>query len=192
MGAEAAPRGYLRGGTGLAVDGRTVGLVTVWVVVVSLAALAGALFVGAVGAERRDAELRAHGTPVRVTVTSCYGRASGTGITVDGYVCRVAFAFDGVRRTTVLGGSTVLREPGRVLTAVVDPYSPTTVRTPGSLTAGSHWLPFAAPAALAAVALVVGVVFGGLRRRPSPDAKRPGPHRTGPLRCGAIDQIGCG
>ena len=174
--------GFIRGGAGRPVDGRLVGVITGWLLVASLIALAAVLTVGAVNTDQRDARLRAYGTPVSVTITSCYGRASGTGITVDGYVCRGAFTLNGHGYVAVLGGSAALHVRGDVVPAVADPRSPTTVRLAGSVPAsGRRWQPFLTPATLALVAIVlaVAVLWRSRRFRPDND-RRPGPSRTGP------------
>lgn len=140
---------YIRGGGGIAVDGRRLGRVAgvlgsaAVIVLVALLARAG------VYQELRAGRLRADGVGVRVTVTGCVGLASGTGITTTGYTCRGAFLLGGHRYEEVVHGSTARHDVGDAVTAVAVPGDPATLTAETSVHAQDPpWRPFVAPGAL--------------------------------------------
>lgn len=138
-----------------------------WVVaglgVATLVFLVIVLTVSAIDAHSRTSRLRRAGVPVEATVTRCVGQASGTGITTIGYTCRAAFTLADVEHEAVLGGSSMLRAPGDVLAAVVDPRDPSVLVTAQSAAhSRPSWTAFIAPAAL--FAALLGVVAIATRR----------------------------
>jgi len=86
--------GYVRG-AGVVMDSRRTLRALVVVSVLVLATLTIVLTREAINANARISRLRQHGVPVDVTVTSCLGLASGSGITEAGYRCRGTFTLKG-------------------------------------------------------------------------------------------------
>lgn len=121
------------------------------------------LTLSAMGDQSRASRLRRVGLPVEATVTRCVGHASGTGITTIGYTCRAAFTLADVRHEAVLAGSSVLRAPGDVVAAVVDPRDPSVAATAQSVARSRRsWTVLIAPASL--FAALLGIVAIGARR----------------------------
>lgn len=119
-----SPGGYIRGGDGRPTDSRHVlriGLVAC-LVAVALVVLAIAVQAGREGS--RSDRLARHGVPVRVTVTSCLGVATGTGITATDFTCQGSFVLDGHRHVDRIGGTASLFPTGTVIRGVTDPASP--------------------------------------------------------------------
>lgn len=142
-----------------------------WVVaglgVATLVFLVIVLTVSAIEAQSRTSRLRRAGVPVEATVTRCVGQASGTGITTIGYTCRAAFTLADVRHEAVLAGSSVLRAPGEVVAALVDPRDPSVAVTAQSVAhSKASWTAFIAPVSLFAALLGI-VVIGARRLRPT-------------------------
>lgn len=124
------------------------------------------LTVSAVDAQSRTSRLHRVGVPVEATVTRCAGQASGTGITTIGYTCRVMITLAGVQHEALLSGSSVLRAPGDVVAAVVDPRVPSVAVSAQSVARpGSSWTAFIAPASL--FMALIGAVVVALTRRKS-------------------------
>jgi uncharacterized membrane protein len=121
--------GYIRGGGGAPTDAPRVLRIFAGVCLGLLAAVAVALIVGAVHENSRRHELQHHGVTVQVTVTSCVGTATGTGITVNGFTCRGSFVLNGHTYVDVIRGSSQLLARGSVLTGVADPRSPSVLST---------------------------------------------------------------
>jgi hypothetical protein len=160
------PGGYIRGGAGVPTDTRRVLRIVLWALLGSLAILSIAMVVNGLHHNARAQRLQHHGVAVPVTVTSCLGHATGTGITVNGFTCRGSFALGGRHHNEVIGGSAALFSRGQVVQGVVDPQDPSnlsTARTVKHMTAASR--PFAL-AAIPALALVVigGLAYWGSRR----------------------------
>jgi hypothetical protein len=119
--------------------------------------------------------LRHRGVPVNVTVTSCLGILSGTGITVTSFQCRGSFDLAGRSYNAVIDGSSVNHAVGDVVKAIADPKHPTSVSTPSSVVgAHSSWRAFIGPAILFLV--LVLVIVGGVwsSRRSSARRRRAG------------------
>jgi hypothetical protein len=163
--------GYIRGGGGVDIDRGRVARILVGLFVLGLGALVVLLSLGAIDENARHDRLRRHGVPVDVTVTSCLGLASGTGITVAGYTCRGTFTLDGRDYKGVIRGSIELHQSGEVLPGVADPRDPTILATADSV-ASSHssWRPFVTPGLLLVVLVVILVfaVWRFRRRAPVP------------------------
>jgi hypothetical protein len=155
---------YVRGAPGLAVGPRRIAWVVAGLGAAVLVFFVVVLTVSAIDEQSRTSRLRKVGVPVQATVTSCVGRASGTGITTIGYACRGVFTLAGVRHEAVIGRSSVLRAPGDVVPAVADPRDPSVLVTARSVARPpSSWTPFIAPASLFVV-LVAGVAIIVRRR----------------------------
>jgi hypothetical protein len=145
---------YIRGGAGFSIDARKVGGLFVVVGLVAVLALAAALANDAAHKNTRDRRLTENGVPVTVTVTSCLGIASGTGITESSFSCRGSFELGAERYNEVIRGSSVLLQSGDMVHAVVDPASPATLSTVEAAdNAHASWRAY-----LASIALVIGVV----------------------------------
>jgi hypothetical protein len=130
-----SPRGYIRGGDGRPTDNRRVlqlGLVSC-LVAVSLVVLA--LMVQAVRQDSRSDRLARDGVAVRVTVTGCFGVATGTGITATDFTCQGSFVLDGHPHVDRIAGTTSLLPTGTVFRGVTDPDSPATLSVAGAVTA---------------------------------------------------------
>jgi len=113
--------GYIRGAGGANVSGRNVARVAVGFWLALLGCLAIVLAVQGVHQTSRDHRLQRQGVPVEVTVTSCFGRAAGTGVTPTGFSCTGTFSLDGRRYSDLIGGTSSLLARGSTLRAVTDP-----------------------------------------------------------------------
>jgi hypothetical protein len=153
------PSGYIRGGAGVSTDSRHVLRAVVGFCLASLAILALALTVAAVHQNSRNDRLQHHGVAVDLTVTSCLGQATGTGITENAFVCRGSFELNGHRYNEVIGGSTRLLAPGETVQAIADPRSPSTVSTVEAVRASPAK---SRPYVLAAIPALLFVMIAGL------------------------------
>jgi hypothetical protein len=159
--------GYIRGGGGVQVDGRRVGLIVAGFAIIGLAVLVTVLSVGAVRENSRAHRLQ-RGAAVEATVTGCLGNASGTGITASGYTCRAAFTLDGRQYDDVLGGTTVLFPTGQTVRAVTVAGDPAILSTADAVAAGhSSWRPFVTPGVLLLVLVATIALTGWLTRGPA-------------------------
>lgn len=168
---DSAGEGYIRGGGGI-VDTRRLFRITVGSAIVTLAVLVIVLTIQAVHKNSRIEGLQRRGVPVDVTVTSCLGMLSGTGITVTSFQCSGSFILADRTYNAVIGGSNVNHAAGDVVKAVADPKHPTSISTASSL-ANAHpsWRAFIGPAVvfLLLVLLVVGALWWSRRN----SAQRP-------------------
>jgi hypothetical protein len=124
-----------------------------------------ALTIGAVHENTRNHRLQNHGSAVQVTVTSCLGKATGTGITVNGFTCRGNYVLNGHQYNEVITGNTQLFAVGATIKGVADPTSPSTLSTASALTrTEASWRPFVRPV-IPAIALLLLVVFAFWRAR---------------------------
>jgi hypothetical protein len=158
--------GYIRGGVGVPTDSRHVLRVAVFALLAALAVLTVALTIDAFRQDSRNHRLRDHGVAVQVTVTSCVGTATGTGITVNGFTCRGSFGLRGHRYDEVIGGSSQLHAAGDVVQGVADPDSPSTLSTAQAVGAvSSDARPFIFAAIPALAFLMVGAFAQWLTSR---------------------------
>jgi hypothetical protein len=171
MQSDEAAAGYIRGGGGI-VDTRRLFRVIVGSAIVALAVLVVVLTIEAVHKNSRIDSLQHRGVPVDVTVTSCFGILSGTGITVTSFQCSGSFDLAGRSYNAVIVGSNVNHAVGDVVKAVADPKHPTSISTPSSLVnAHSSWRAFIGPAVLFVplVLLIAGAAWWSRRN----SAQRP-------------------
>jgi Protein of unknown function (DUF3592) len=151
--------GYVRGAAGFDVDSRTILRFVVRFIVVLLAVLTVVLVVQAVHQNSLNHRLQSRGVPVNVVVTHCVGRATGTGITTEGYDCTGRYVVNGTSYTHVIGGSSALFQPGQRVAAIADPRDPTLLATVRSVaTTPERWKGFIS----AAITFAVLVGFGAL------------------------------
>jgi hypothetical protein len=163
--------GYIRGGGGV-IDTRRLFRIVVGSAIVVLAVLVVVLTVDAVHQNSRIDGLKRRGVPVDVTVTSCFGVLSGTGITVASFQCSGSFDLAGRSYHAVIAGSNVNHAVGDVVKAIADPKHPTSISTPSSLVnAHTSGRPFIAPGILFLVLLVL--VVGALWWSRRNSAQRP-------------------
>jgi hypothetical protein len=159
------PEGYIRGGTAAPVEARRVVGTCLGLGLAGLVALSVALTWGAAHQSGRAQRLQRHGVAVRVTVTNCLGTATGTGITANGFACHGDFTLGGRRYNDLIRNSSELLPRGAEVEGVTDPASPRTLSVASAVTIGeSPWRPYLAPA-VSAVALVLAVMFVGVRSR---------------------------
>ncbi len=153
-------------GASVDVDVRRIGRVLSIVAVVGLGITVIALYVAAFQRNSQITELRNHGMPVEVTVTSCLGLMGGTGQNSAGDVCSGTYVVDGHRYNVVLPG-TDLQQRGSVLAGVVAANDPTVFSTK-VIVAGERPSPrvYLLPTVLLAIELVLIVlVVRSLRTR---------------------------
>jgi len=168
---DAAVDSYIRGGGGV-IDTRRLFRVVVGSAIVALAVLVTVLAVEAVHKNSRIDGLQRRGVPVDVTVTSCFGILSGTGITVTTFQCSGAFDLAGHSYHAVIAGSDINHQAGDVVQAVADPKHPTSISLASSLVnAHASWRPFIAPTVLfvVLVLLIAGALWWSRRN----SAQRP-------------------
>jgi len=171
MQSDEAAAGYIRGGGGI-VDPRRLFRVAVGSAIVALAVLVVVLTGEAVHKNSRIDSLRHRGVPVDVTVTSCFGILSGTGITVTTFQCSGSFELAGRSYNAVIGGSDANHAAGDVVKAIADPKHPTSVSTASSLVnAHSSWRRFVSPAVL--FVLMILLIAGALWWSRRDSAQRP-------------------
>ena len=115
-------------GASVDVDVRRIGRVLSIVAVVGLGITVIALYVAAFQRNSQITELRDHGVPVQVTVTSCIGLMGGTGQNAAGDVCSGTYTVAGHRYNVVLPG-TDLQQRGAVIAGVVAANDPTVFST---------------------------------------------------------------
>ena len=166
MQTEVAPGGYIRGGEGV-VDTRRLFQVLLALAIATLAAFVVVLAIAAAHQNSRTHTLQRRGVPVDVTVTSCLGILSGTGITVTSFQCTGSFELAGRSYNAVIAGSSANHAAGDVVKAIADPKHPTSVATPSSLAnVHSSWRAFIAPAVLflVLVLLIAATVWWSRRR----------------------------
>ncbi len=152
-----APGGYIRGGDGRPTANRHVLRLGLISCLVAVALVVLALTVQAVRQDSRSDRLARDGVAVRVTVTSCFGLATGTGITATDFSCQGSFVLEGHRHVDRIAGTSGLLPTGTVLRGVSDPTSPATLSVAGAVTA-SHGAGRAY--VLGAIALVLLLIAG--------------------------------
>lgn len=159
--ASAAAAGYIRGGGGVDLGRKRVGAVLIGLTLIILVTLALVLAVNAARQNYRIDRLHASGVPVNVTVSSCLGMASGTGITESAFQCRGSFTLGGQTYNEVINGTGDLHAPGQVLPAVTVPGDPTLLYAAASVRSmQSSWTAFVIPAVLLLLAfLIIAAVF---------------------------------
>jgi len=152
----AAGSGYIRGGGGVDLDRKRVGAVLAGVSVIILVTLALVLAIDAARQNNRIDRLHANGVPVDVTVSSCLGMASGTGITESGFQCRGSFTVGGHSYNEVVNGTADLHSPGQIIPSVTVPGDPTLLFTAASVSSmHSSLTRFVTPALLLLLALLI-------------------------------------
>jgi hypothetical protein len=161
--------GYIRGGAGLAVSRRQVLLICLALLVIGLLALTVVLVTETAHDNARHRRLQTHGVAVQVTVTSCVGTATGTGITVNGFTCEGSFSLDGRRHVDQIRGTSALLSRGRVIAGITDPSSPGTLLTAHAVRrAVPSWHSYIGPVipgGIAAVVVAAGLVGARIGRR---------------------------
>jgi len=118
------------------IDARRLARVLVGVVVATLAVLVVVFTVVGLDKNHQIDQLRNHGVPVDVIVTSCQGLLGGSGSNAAGYACRGTYELGGHRYNEQLPG-TALHAPGTVVRALVVPGDPTLV-SPVSVVDAEH------------------------------------------------------
>jgi hypothetical protein len=165
-GALESSAGYIRGGAGVPTDSRHVVRIAVGVLLAALAVLAIVLTVAAAHQNTRRHRLQQHGVGVQVTVTSCVGTATGSGITVNGFTCRGSFILNGRRYNEVIGDSEQLLTPGHILQGVTDPASPGTLSTAAAASATrADWRAYLSTAIPVGLLISAACVIWWSRRR---------------------------
>jgi hypothetical protein len=168
---EAAAGSYIRGGGGV-MDPRRLFRVLVGSAIVALAVLIAVLALEAAHKNSRIDALQRRGVPVDVTVTSCFGILSGTGITVTTFQCSGSYDVAGQTYHAVIAGSDLNHKAGDVVQAVADPKHPTSISLASSLVnAHSSWRPYIAPTILFVVLLML--IAGALWWSRRNSAQRP-------------------
>jgi hypothetical protein len=168
--------GYIRGGAGRPTEPRQVGRTVLIFLAVAMVALIIGLAVNAAHQNSRERKLASRGVPVTATVTSCLGTATGTGITVNGFVCRGSFVLGGHRYTDVIRGISSLKQRGDIVQGVTDPRSPRILSTTAVVAAARpSWHAYLASILLSAALLLIAAL-GWLRSqrrvsRPHPAAQ---------------------
>jgi len=156
-------------GAGVQIDGRRVAAVLVGIVLVTLAVLVVVFTVVGLDKNHQIDQLRNHGVPVDVTVTSCQGLLGGSGSNAAGYACRGTYTLGGHRYNEQLPG-TALHAPGTVIRAVAVPGDPALV-SPVSVVDSEHASAtvFILPAVLFVLLVAVLAVVLLRRRKPVDD-----------------------
>jgi hypothetical protein len=166
---------YIRGGAGMAVDTARAVRIVVSFGLVALAVLVILLTVSAFHQNSRLSRLAHHGVPVDVTVTTCLGISSGTGVTEYQFTCRGSFTLDGRTYNEVIGGTSALHQPGAVLQALTIPGDPALLSVTSAVVhRHNSKIVFITPVILLVVLVAGVVVFVWLLRRNRNDGA--GPH----------------
>jgi hypothetical protein len=159
---------YIRGGGGVSVDPRRFMRAIVLVTLATLAILTTVLVIGVIQKHSQISRLKDHGVVVAVTITSCIGNASGTGITAAGFSCSGSFTLGGINHTDVLKGNSVNQQIGDRVTAITDARDPSDLSTPDAVSAARLPLTDLVAPAVSALLLVIVLALGMnalLRRR---------------------------
>jgi hypothetical protein len=136
------------------------------------------LLATAVTQNSRTSQLRQHGVPVRVTVTSCLAVASGTGETVASYDCHGDFTLHGDQYQATIAGSNQYHRAGSVLAGLSDPAHPTTLSLARSVTHPTPaWQSYIAPGVVAVLLAVTLAWLLRYRRRSAVTRSRLNPQR---------------
>ncbi|MDE3202684.1 MAG: hypothetical protein KGQ66_00505 [Acidobacteriota bacterium] len=128
---------YIRGGGGVTLDTRLVGLVVLIGLAVGLAA-ATVWQAAATASDRSSAARLQHaGVPVSITVTGCSGVSSGIGMAIEYYSCEGTYRLQGESITGLIHASRDQLAAGTVIPGRVVPSDPNSLtRTgPGSTSA---------------------------------------------------------
>ena len=145
---------YIRGAGGVTLDSRRVLVVVVGSCLAILAAVAVELGIATVDQNSRNTHLKQHGVAVDVSVTSCIGVLSGTGVTVAGFDCRGTFTLGGHTYTDAIRGSTAPLATGAIVKAIADPDNPSVLSTTQSVAAAHpSWRALILPAVLLVIAI---------------------------------------
>ena len=154
---------YIRGAAANHVDSRRVLQVVAGSVAAVLVALSVYLIVATADHNSANAELRDHGVPVRLTVTSCTGISDGIGMGVEYWQCRGRFVVEGRSYTETINKSRLQHPTGETLAAVVVPSDPSSLALAASR--DSSYVP---GTLVAAVTLIyIGILVLWVRRRPT-------------------------
>jgi hypothetical protein len=127
--------GALRGAE-VQIDGRHVAAVVVGVVLVTLAVLVVVFTAIGIHKNRQINNLRDHGAPVTVTITSCQGLLGGSGSNGAGYSCRGTYELSGHRYNELVPGTT-FHAPGDAVPSVAVPGDPALI-SPVSIADSEH------------------------------------------------------
>jgi hypothetical protein len=151
---------YIRAGGGIEIELSRLVRVAIGLCVLLLVGIVVDLTVSAANQNSRQTKLRQQGVPVELTVTGCLGNGSGSGQTVEGYICRGTYTVGGHRYNEVIGGTTVVHPVGQRLQGVAVPGDPTLVSTAnGVASKRSSWTPYITPTILGAVAIALALAF---------------------------------
>jgi hypothetical protein len=157
---------YIRGAGGVTLDNRRVVVVVIGSCLAILAAVAVALGIAAAQQNSRNTHLKQHGIAVDVTVTSCIGVLSGTGVTVASFDCRGTFTLAGHTYTDAIRGSTQPLATGAIVNAVTDPHNPSVLSTTQSVAAAHpSWRALILPTVLLVLAIGGAALLLGYVRR---------------------------
>ncbi len=163
---DSAEVDYVRGAGGVRVDGRRLTLVILGSVIAVMAVLVVVTAIDAARHNSRISRLQRGGVPVEVTVTSCLGLASGTGITETGFQCRGTFTVGGHTYNQVIGGSSALLPTGSTVHAVVVPGEPTSLSTKEAASSkDAPWKAYTTSGVLLIITILLAVAWLLLRSR---------------------------
>ncbi len=133
------------------------------------------LLIAGIQKNQQSTDLRQHGVPVTVTVTSCVGLMGGTGAQGAGYSCTGSYAVDGTQYRQAIPGFT-FHQVGTTIEGIAVPGDPKLLSTPDQVASQhSSWKVFIVPALLLLVAATAGVVVAARRRSASPVRSGTGP-----------------
>jgi hypothetical protein len=151
---------YIRAGGGIEIELSRLVRVAIGLCVLLLVGIVVDLTISAANYNSRQTKLRQQGVPVELTVTGCLGNGSGSGQTVQGYICRGTYTVGGHRYNEVIGGTTVVHPVGQRLQGVAVPSHPSLVSTADGVAAKrSSWTPYITPAILGVVAVALALAF---------------------------------
>jgi hypothetical protein len=162
---SAEPVSTLRA-TRVEVDVRRIGPAAFFICLIALGVVTITLFVAGAEKNAQLSNLRQHGIPVEITVSSCLGQLGGSGSNAAGYACHGTFTFEGHRYLVSVPGN-VLRYPGTKVHGVTVARDPHLISTASEVArdAPSPRV-FILPSVLLAL-LVLGVVAFAVRWRRS-------------------------
>ena len=151
-------------GASVEVDARRAAGAVVALCLVALAVSAAVLFATGANRNAQVSDLRAHGVPVAVRVSTCLGLLGGSGSNPVGYACTGTYVYAGHRYQAAIPGDRPYA-PGSGARGVTVPDDPGLLSTP-SVLRGEHASAsvYLAPGALT-VLFVAGLAGVGWRRR---------------------------
>ena len=153
-------------GAPVAGDGRRLGRIVAWILVIAMIVLGVVMVFAKVTDNHKANRLHTSGIPVTAHVTYCLGQLGGSGTNAVGFSCKAAYVVGGAHYDEPVGGQSTFARPGTSLAGVVDPSNHTVIVTAASastVTSPTAGLVF--PILVVIAGLVLAGILVATRRR---------------------------